>query len=303
MRQGSSSYTAVWVTFLRAIATNAHLGTIFDDPIAESFLPARLRRASRRVYVQRGLARLAQRRRTSGFAEILLRARYCEDQLTQAVAEGRAAQYVILGAGWDSFAVRRTDLLPRLRVFELDHPATQQSKRARLEQLGFRLPVQVTLVPIDFERQAINERLLAHGFDPDLPTFVNWLGVTYYLTEPVIDAVFQTLARLCHNDLEVVFDYADKVRKGGPGTPLYWRIRRRFMHYLGEPFHTALLPESLPSRFAALGYELVANFVGKQQAQIVTPGEMGPFQAGGHLHIAHVRRPKALLESASIPVS
>jgi len=303
MRQGSSSYTAVWVTFLRAIVTNARLGTILDDPIAESFLPAHLRRLARRRYVQRGLARLAQRRRTSGLAEILLRARYCEDQLTRAVADGRAAQYMILGAGWDSFSVRQTDLLPKLRVFELDHPATQQAKRERLEQLGFHLPAQVTLVPIDFERQAIDERLLAHGFDPDLPTFVNWLGVTYYLTEPVIDGVFQTLARLCRNDLEVVFDYADVVRKGGPGTPIYWRIRRRFMRYLGEPFHTALIPDSLPARFKALGYELVANFVGKQQAQIVAPGEMGPFQAGGHLHIAHVRRPKGLIEPAHTPTS
>ncbi len=302
MRQGSSSHTAVWVTFLRAIATNARLGTIFDDPIAESFLPAHLRRASRRRYVQRGLARLAQRRRTSGFAEILLRARYCEDQLARAVAEGRAAQYVILGAGWDSFSIRRTDLLPKLRVFELDHPATQQAKRERLEQLGFHLPAQVSLVPIDFERQTIDERLLAHGFDPELPTFVNWLGVTYYLTEPVIDGVFETLARLCHHELQVVFDYADKVRKGGSDAPLRWRIRRRFMRYLGEPFKTVWTPESLPARFAALGYELVANFVGQQQAQIVAPGEMGPFQAGGHLHVAHVRRPSRSTASSQ-PVS
>ena len=118
-----------------------------------------------------------------------MRQRYTEDELDKAVERG-VAQYVILGAGLDSFAYRRPDLAGVVRVFEVDHPATQQWKRARVQALALPPPNNLTFVPIDFEQQALADELRAGGHRSELPTFVSWLGVTMYLTE---EAVFETL--------------------------------------------------------------------------------------------------------------
>ena len=118
-----------------------------------------------------------------------MRQRYTEDELGKALERG-VGQYVILGAGLDSFAYRRPDLAGVVRVFEVDHPATQQWKRARLQELNITPPSNLTFVPVDFEQQTLAEGLRAGGHRPELPTFVSWLGVTTYLTEA---AVFETL--------------------------------------------------------------------------------------------------------------
>jgi methyltransferase (TIGR00027 family) len=121
-----------------------------------------------------------------------MRQRYTEDELDKALARG-VGQYVILGAGLDSFIYRRPDLAAGLRVFEVDHPATQQWKRARLRELHLNLPSNLTFIPLDFEQQTLADGLRAGGHQPELPTFFSWLGVTQYLTE---EAVFETL-RIC----------------------------------------------------------------------------------------------------------
>jgi methyltransferase (TIGR00027 family) len=122
-------------------------------------------------------------------AGTVMRQRYTEDELGKAIERG-VGQYVILGAGLDSFAYRRPDLTGILGVFEVDHPTTQQWKQARLQELHIPLPRNLTFIPLDFEQQTLAEGLRAGGHRPELPTFVSWLGVTQYLTE---EAVFNTL--------------------------------------------------------------------------------------------------------------
>ncbi len=112
-------------------------------------------------------------------AFLVARSRYAEDTLARAVAQG-VAQYVLLGAGLDTFAHRNP--YPHLRVFEVDHPATQQWKRELLETGSLPTPANLTYVPVDFERESLPEQLYSAGFNTQVPTFFAWLGVVPYLT-------------------------------------------------------------------------------------------------------------------------
>jgi methyltransferase (TIGR00027 family) len=110
---------------------------------------------------------------------VVLRSRYVEDELDQAIKRG-VSQYVILGAGLDSFAYRKRHLVDVLRVFEVDHPATQTWKRERLKAVGVDLPTNLTFVPLDFEKQSLIETLRMKGYRSDTPALFSWLGVVPY---------------------------------------------------------------------------------------------------------------------------
>jgi len=126
-------------------------------------------------------------------ASIVARARFVEDLVTEEVARG-VEQYVILGAGLDTFAQRRPDLTSQLRVFEIDQPGPQEWKRQRLIDLGFGIPSYLRLVPVDFEAgDTWWERLAAAGFDSTRPAVVASTGVSMYLTK---DAIMATLRRV-----------------------------------------------------------------------------------------------------------
>ncbi|MGN0812168.1 MAG: class I SAM-dependent methyltransferase [Candidatus Coproplasma sp.] len=137
------------------------------------------------------------------------RAKYCEDALKTAVMTG-TCQYVILGAGLDTFALREGEFLNKYSVFEVDHPVTQSDKRARIERAGLTLPNNLHFVPVDFTKDNLKERLLAAGFDPNKKTFFSWLGVSYYLTVEQIINTLKSIASISAEGSTVVFDYADE---------------------------------------------------------------------------------------------
>ena len=118
----------------------------------------------------------------------VLRSRFTEDRLDAAL--DRVDQYVVLGAGLDSYALRKGDELGSLIVFEVDDPPFQAWKRRRIETLGLKTPEQVRYVPCDFETMSVADALDAQGFKADEPCFITWLGVTQYLT---LDAIRETL--------------------------------------------------------------------------------------------------------------
>jgi methyltransferase (TIGR00027 family) len=138
-------------------------------------------------------------------APILTRSRYVEDELDQAIQRG-VSQYVILGAGLDSFAYRRLDLVKVLRAFELDHPATQAWKRTRLQEAGIELPPNLSLIAVDFEKQSLMDGLRISGYRTDAPGFFSWLGVTMYLTQDAIFSTLRTIAALAPGT-EIIFEY------------------------------------------------------------------------------------------------
>lgn len=188
----------------------------------------------------------------------VLRARYAEDELADAVARGMS-QYVILGAGLDSFAYRRPDVAALLRIFEVDHPATQQQKRARLAELDKPLPSHVTCVPIDFEEQSILDALQAHGFRRDQPAFFSWLGVTSFLTE---EAILRTLRGLADaaSGSEVVFEYLVSERLLDADELKVLGMIKSIGAARQEPLRTHFDPQQLVDRVRALGFSQVWSF-------------------------------------------
>ena len=138
----------------------------------------------------------------------LSRIAFAEQRLVEFAGKYDKCQYVICGAGMDTFAFRNND--PRIRIFELDHPDTGRYKRERIRELEWNIPQGLTFVPIDFSRDDMTKVLPEAGYDPDIPTFFAILGVSYYLTLPVFEQTIKKISQLCRAEVKVVFDYPDE---------------------------------------------------------------------------------------------
>ena len=187
----------------------------------------------------------------------LCRAAYTEKSLRTAVLTG-TKQYVILGAGMDTFAFRETEFLSKYRVFEVDHPLTQADKRERIIRAGWTIPDNLTFVPVDFTKDSLTERLIAAGFDPSVKSFFSWLGVTYYLSREAIDTMLSSLSELCANGSSLVFDYPDEDFFAAPEK----RVQNTIMMAKagGEPMKTVFSYselETLLEKHGFLIYELL----------------------------------------------
>ena len=163
---------------------------VFTYPFAYPFVGSGADAMLESMVERRSPAALARIRAQSGS-----RSRHNEDELETAIGRG-VTQYVLLGAGLDSFAWRRSEVLPALRVFEVDQANPQLFKRERLAALHLPVPDGLHLVEVDFERDDFLDRLIAAGFDRSQPTFVQWLGVTAYLSFAAIEQTVSMLARL-----------------------------------------------------------------------------------------------------------
>ena len=139
----------------------------------------------------------------------LCRAAYTEKALKATVLTG-TKQYVMLGAGMDTFAFREPEFLSKYNVFEVDHPLTQADKLERITCAGWTVPDNLIFVPVDFAKDSLTERLTAAGFDPSVKSFFSWLGVTYYLSAEAIDKTLAELSSLCVDGSTLVFDYPDE---------------------------------------------------------------------------------------------
>lgn len=138
----------------------------------------------------------------------LARSRYAEDMLKNAIRLG-VKQYIILGAGFDTFAFRRPELLNKISVFEIDHPATQELKLKRIHELGWKVNSSIKYIPVDFLEDNFKNALLESGYNPNELSFFSWLGVTYYLTREEIYKVLKDIASIAINGSSLVFDYPD----------------------------------------------------------------------------------------------
>lgn len=212
---------------------------------------------------------------------IAVRSRFAEDALAAAVQRG-VRQLVVLGAGLDTYAYRSM-FRDRLRIFEVDHPATQAWKRERLADAAIAIPDSLTFAPIDFERHTLADGLTASRFDPSLQTFFTWLGVVPYLTE---EAVWSTLSFVANlpNGAHVVFDYSD------PPASLTSEMRadhdRRAMHVaeLGEKWLTYFEADELRAKLTALGFKDVEDFGPSQIAARYFPNRaIHRPEKGGHV--------------------
>ena len=186
---------------------------------------------------------------------MVARARLAEDALAAAVARG-VRQFVVLGAGLDTFAYRNPH--PELRVLEVDHPATQEWKRRKLAAAGIPIPETLRFAPVDFERQTLAAGLAAAGFEASEPAFFSWLGVTMYLTREALVATLGTIGETAPGG-GLVFDYAL------PKSELGWRGRwalaalSRRVEAAGEPFVSFFSPAEIAELLERSGLAVVED--------------------------------------------
>jgi len=188
----------------------------------------------------------------------LCRAAYAEKALASFLARyGDPVQYVILGAGLDSFAYRNPDFMARNYVFEVDHPATQADKLERIARLKTEVPDNLRFVPVDFTRNDLIFDLIEKGFDREKKSFFSWLGVTYYLTEEDIEKNLGRISELCSPGSRLVFDYPCEDYL----TSTVDRVRKNVMLAAagGEPMKCAM-PEGVVKRILAkYGFSVIEN--------------------------------------------
>ncbi len=139
----------------------------------------------------------------------LSRAAYAEKELWRFAWDRGECQYVICGAGMDTFAFRNTN--PNIKVFEIDHPDTQRYKLQKIKKLEWIIPENVHFVPVDFSKDDMSKKLLEAGYDPKLPSFFAIMGVTYYLTLPVFEETIKSIGEIASFGSKVVFDYPDEI--------------------------------------------------------------------------------------------
>jgi methyltransferase (TIGR00027 family) len=181
---------------------------------------------------------------------VVVRSRLAEDEWAGAIERG-VRQYVVLGAGLDTSAYRHAQAPGRR--FEVDLPATQGWKRARLREAGIEIPASLSYVPVDFERVSLAEGLLQAGFDLGQPAFFSWLGVTMYLDEPAVIETLRFIAG-CAKGSAVLFEYVVPLAE----LPLMMRIAMQQLTAQlakrGEPWKTYFPTDTLERRLATLGF-------------------------------------------------
>jgi len=187
---------------------------------------------------------------------VATRGRYTEDRLAESAQRG-VTQYVILGAGLDSFAYRG-GLAGQVRVFEVDHPATQQWKRGRLAAAGISVPGTVSFVPVDFETGSLLDSLAAAGLNLSEPVLVSWLGVIMYLTRPAISQTLTQLRRLAPGS-ELIVNYMLPAHLRDDDASAYARVVMPLASRAGERWLTFLTPGEMTALLTSHGFGPVTH--------------------------------------------
>jgi methyltransferase (TIGR00027 family) len=247
MKASQPSQTAQGAALHRAAHQLVDQPPIFVDPLALRIVGEEACAELRAGRERHGLKDAAPLR-----AFIAVRSRFAEDCLAESYAAG-VRQYVLLGAGLDTFAYERARGFAGLAVFEIDHPATQAWKRARLAEAGIAIPPGVTYAPVDFECETLREGLQRAGFSFAEPAWFAWLGVTPYLSEEVIAATLSIIASFPPRS-GVVFDYAvlprdQAVLRHSRFTELAERVAAA-----GEPFKSLFPPGKMSELVRVAGF-------------------------------------------------
>jgi methyltransferase (TIGR00027 family) len=187
-------------------------------------------------------------------ASIVARSRYAEDRLVS----GGYRQYVILGAGLDSFAWRRADLIGWLRLFEVDRPASQDRKRARIAELGLPVRDGHIFAAVDFEAESLRDGLDRAGFDWSEPAFFSWLGVTIYLTAEAIDATLRSVSG-CGPGSEIVLSYDASDAFLDDAARELVQLEARLVAAAGEPYATRMSPAQAEALTEGAGLEVAEH--------------------------------------------
>ena len=278
MKPNEPSRTALMVARQRAAHQVLDGGAILPDPFAMKILGED----------EKGVLQFATQHPAGSIGRLFTtaRSRMAEDALSQAVERG-IRQVVILGAGLDTFALRNPHGELEVRIYEVDHPATQAWKLERLDEAEIALPRWLVFVPVDFERDDVGERLVAAGFQPNSPAFFTWLGVVPYLTE---DGVGRTLDYISSiRNSEVVFDYMEPPEASSEELRQIEKQRSEQLKKMGEQSASRFEPAGMAAMLGAHGFgeiedidfEEIASRFGSA-IQGLAPGHLG-------VHVVHAR--------------
>ena len=278
MLDSQPSRTALATAYLRA----AHQlldapPRVLDDPLAITVLgegaSSRIRNDAAR-YRSPGAQALR--------AHIVLRTRFAEDRLAEAVKRG-VSQFVLLGAGLDTFAYRQPPWAKSLRIVEIDHPNTQSFKLAMLSRAHIDVPANVGFGAIDFDGESLLEGLIRHGVLPTQPTFFSWLGVTMYLADASIDRALQSMGAFAEGT-EVVLTFLEpRDEPLAPAVPPPDRLAAR-VAAAGERFVSYLSPAAVETKLRQAGFTTVqfltsdeakARYFSPQSADLPPPSRTG----------------------------
>ncbi len=214
------------------------------------------------------------------------RSRIAEDALSGAVERG-IRQIVILGAGLDTFALRSPHGARQIRIYEVDHPATQAWKRQRLAEAQLAIPSGLNFVPVDFERDDLGEALSGAGFQQNSPAFFTWLGVVPYLTQDAVGSTLDYMGSIQNS--EVVFDYMEPAQAFSEEMRELVAKRTEQLEKMGERWASRFEPAGIAAILRSRGFcdiedisfqEITSRF--GRAVQGLAPGQAG-------LHVVHAK--------------
>src|SRR5277367_5186392 len=278
MNPNEPSRTALMIARQRAAHQVLDHGSILSDPFAMKIL----REDEKDVLQFATTHPLA----SIGRLFTAARSRIAEDALSKAVERG-IRQIVILGAGLDTFALRNPHGA-QLRIYEVDHPATQAGKRQRLAEARIALPPWLILVPVDFERDEVGEKLVAAGFHQNSPAFFTWLGVLPYLTQHAIGRTLDYMSSIQNS--EVVFDYVEPPEAFSEELKELEKERTKQLQKIDERSVSRFEPAGIAAILRSHGFraiedinfqEIVSRF--GRTVQGLAPGHAG-------VHVVHAKR-------------
>ena len=259
MKYRQRNSTAEATAAMRAMHSLHHRPAVFNDPYALQLTSPTLRRVCQNRFFQWLLSRkfLSESFRPIT-AQVAARARYAEEKLEQAVSKG-VSQYVIISAGFDSFCLRHPDFSAGLRIYEIDHPATQQVKQKRLMEIVDSSPEGVEFLAADLEKQTIAEALSYSSFSKDERVFFSWLGTIPYLSENAVFTVLRNLASFATQGSEIVFDYSIPTSMWAPEERQALLRILRLIGRRGEPVKSFFEPDVFQAEVVRLGYHIFEN--------------------------------------------
>lgn len=234
---------------------------IFDDTLAYQLIPE-----ERRKLIEQGLSSALKQQSSSeqptalrfflqsmGLPQVVSRSKYTEETVEKVVKQG-LEQYVILGAGMDTFAFRHPELLKKIRVYEVDHPATQTFKRNRLAELGWETPPNLQFVPVDFSKESLAEAFNEVSYDPKATSIFSWLGVTMYLSRDEVFATLRSITDIAPTGSLIIFDYFEAQVAARSAQKIRDELKK-----IGEPIKTGFDPSTLASDLAKIGIRLIES--------------------------------------------
>jgi methyltransferase (TIGR00027 family) len=278
----TASRTALATALMRAAHTRRDPHPLIHDPWGDRLVPESAKRALAARDDLLDAALMGSR----SYANVITRTRYAEDALKTAVGKG-VRQYVLIGAGFDSFLLRLPEFAAKLQIFEIDFPATQRLKIERIEACAVALPDTAHFIAADLSQESVAAALARSSFKTDQLTFFSWLGVTMYLTREANLSTLSSLVSCSPAGSEVVFTYLDE-RVFQAQSEAFREIEQR-VAAMGEPFLSGFNPAELAADLAACGLHLAEDLNGNEAAARYDRGGEHGLGQSMHSHIALAR--------------